>query len=153
MKEAKNYCNATVLALNKLEKMSSLFSYEPWVMTLVLQDSDRLTLLETTFGCSRQNQSIHSPSEGCNRRGMLIAIWSTAQEETACLCSCFFFFLHRDAFWREPRGEGTRRSSSSSYALKCRSAIVLLFCILTCVLRCPGAQVPGYSDLVPFCPP
>jgi hypothetical protein len=23
--------------LNKLEKMSSLFSYEPWVMTLVLQ--------------------------------------------------------------------------------------------------------------------
>ena len=59
-------------------------------------------------------------------------------------CSCF---------WREPRGEGTRQSSSSSCVLKCQPAIVSVFCILTCVLRCPGAQVPGYSDLVLFCPP
>jgi len=65
-------------------------------------DSNRLTSLETTFGCSRQNQSIHSPSEGSSRRRMLTAIWSSAHEETACLCSRFFSFWRIDAFWRGP---------------------------------------------------
>jgi len=130
-------------------------------------DSDRLTSLETTFGCSHKI-SPSTPHRRAAAGDECLQLFGPRPMKRRPVCALVFFLLTQrcflarpltplargcSCFWREPRGEGTRRSSSSSYVLKCRPAIVSLFCILTCVLRCPGAQVPGYSDLVPFCPP
>jgi len=104
------------------------------------RDSDRLTSLETTFGCSRQNQSIHSPSEGCSRRRMLTAIWSSAHEETACLCSRFFPFDAEMLFGAAPYSFGARLLMFLARTARGRHKAIVFV-----VLR---AQVPAGHHLV-----
>lgn len=122
-----------------------------------LWESDQLTSVPATAGCSRWNRSVHSHPDGCKettycmvlgprRDGLVVSFFSfrcrgvyLARLQAFLApgyntCSCF---------GGSCQGKAQRDCLViPSCVLKCRPAIVSLLCILTHVLRYPGAQIP-----------